>query len=589
MKIERLNSYPDGSRFDADVVIIGGGPSGLTIAREFMGLPTKILILESGLEKEDATHMDLVCLESADEPKGEASLKFRKAFHSPMATFNQDSQPFGVRTRVLGGAATHWPGKSATFDDTDFARRDWVPNSGWPIARDSLEPYFDRAADVLNLGPNLYDERLWKLIRGKIKRPPLDNTKLRSFFWQFARSRLKHTEAMNFADEFRALHSDNIHTLIDATVIHIDTNDIGDAFAGVEISTIDGARYYATAKICVLAAGGIENARLLLNSNRQHRGGLGNGHDVVGRYLMDHPGTRIGYFKKEDLKGAEYLGFYAIPHKADLIMYMHGLVFSPEFQAQEKLLNSAIYVLPEISPNDPFQAVKRLIAFKSTNLFADLWSAVSSFGSLSKGIGVKVFYSKYFPRFLQRVIVNLLMSINPSFIIREFHSKGVPHKLERMGIHVITEQEPTRESRLVLSAQKDPLGSPRVIALWKISEAERRSVVRIGQLLREELPKAGMPLPVLEDWIIENRPHDGPLVDMAHTLGTTRISDDPRSGVVDSRCMLHGVNGLYIAGGSVFPTSGHANPTLMIVSLAIRTADQIKDDLAAMEKDKSAI
>jgi len=158
-----------------------------------------------------------------------------------------------------------------------------------------------------------------------------------------------------------------------------------------------------------------------------------------------------------------------------------------------------------------------------------------------------------------------------------------------MGIHVITEQEPTRESRLVLSAQKDPLGSPRVIALWKISEAERRSVVRIGQLLREELPKAGMPLPVLEDWIIENRPHDGPLVDMAHTLGTTRISDDPRSGVVDSRCMLHGVNGLYIAGGSVFPTSGHANPTLMIVSLAIRTADQIKDDLAAMEKDKSAI
>jgi choline dehydrogenase-like flavoprotein len=584
MNIERLNSYPAGSRFDADVVIIGGGPSGLTIAREFIGSATKILILESGLEKEDAAHMNLVCLESMDEPKGETSLEFRKAFHGPMATFDQASQPFGVRTRVLGGAATHWPGKSATFDDTDFAQRDWVPNSGWPISRDSLGPYFDRAADVLNLGPNLYDERLWKLVRGKIKRPPLDKAKLRSFFWQFARSRLKHTEAMNFADEFRALHAENIHTLIDATVTHIDTTDTGDAFAGVEISTIDGARYYATAKICVLAAGGIENARLLLNSSRQHKDGLGNSHDVVGRYLMDHPGMRIGYFAKADLKGAEYLGFYAIPHKADLIMYMHGLVFSPEIQAREKLLNSAIYVLPEISPNDPFKAVKRLVRFNSTNLFADLWSAVSSFGSLSKGIGVKVFYSKYFPRSLQRVIVNLLMSIAPSFVIREFHSKGVPHQLDRMGIHVITEQEPNRESRLILSRQNDPLGSPRVTALWKISIAERRSVMRLGQLLQEELPKAGMPVPVLDDWIVESRPHEASLVDMAHTLGTTRMSDDPKTGVVDSRCMVHGVSGLYIAGGSVFPTSGHANPTLMIVSLAIRTADQIKNDLAVAKK-----
>jgi choline dehydrogenase-like flavoprotein len=588
MNVEKLDSYPAGSRFEADVVVIGGGPAGLTIAREFIGSTTKILILESGLETEDAVHMELVRLESGDEPKGEASLNFRQAFHSHMATFDPKSQPFGIRTRVLGGAATHWPGKSATFDDIDFAERDWVPNSGWPISRDSLEPYFERAAHILNLGPNLYDERLWKLIRGRIKRPPLDQTKLSSFFWQFARSRLKHTEVMNFADEFRALDAKNIRTLINATVMHIDTNDAGDAFAGVDISTIEGVRHYAKAKICVLAAGGIENARLLLNSNRQHKEGLGNCHDVVGRYLMDHPGTRIGYFKKEDLKSAEYLGFYSIPHNGDLIMYTHGLAFSPEFQVREKLLNTAIYVLPEISPNDPFTAAKRLIRFKSTNLVADLWSAVSSIGPLSKGIGVKVFSAEWFPRFLKRYIVNLLMSINPSFVIREFHSKGVPHQLDRMGIHVITEQEPNRESRVMLSEHKDPLGSPRIIALWKISEAERRSVVRIGQLLQEELPKAGMPIPVLDDWIIENRPHEGTLVDMAHTIGTTRISDDPKAGVVDSQCMVHGVNGLYIAGGSVFPTSGHANPTLMIVSLAIRTADQIKRDLATTVKDVSA-
>jgi choline dehydrogenase-like flavoprotein len=67
---------------------------------------------------------------------------------------------------------------------------------------------------------------------------------------------------------------------------------------------------------------------------------------------------------------------------------------------------------------------------------------------------------------------------------------------------------------------------------------------------------------------------------MGHTAGTTRMSDDPKLGVVDANCQVHGVAGLYVAGASVFPTSGHANPTLMLLSLAIRLADKIKLDLA---------
>jgi choline dehydrogenase-like flavoprotein len=106
--------------------------------------------------------------------------------------------------------------------------------------------------------------------------------------------------------------------------------------------------------------------------------------------------------------------------------------------------------------------------------------------------------------------------------------------------------------------------------------------IAINQPLLEELPKAGMPAPVLDPWIVENRLNDGVLVDMAHIIGTTRMSDDPRTGVVDAQGKVHGVNGLYIVGSSVFPTSSHVNPTLMIVSLAIRTADQIKMILSAV-------
>jgi choline dehydrogenase-like flavoprotein len=91
---------------------------------------------------------------------------------------------------------------------------------------------------------------------------------------------------------------------------------------------------------------------------------------------------------------------------------------------------------------------------------------------------------------------------------------------------------------------------------------------------------AGLPEPVLEPWVAERRPQDSIIIDMAHTAGTTRMSDNPRSGVVDSNCRIHGVDGLYVAGASIFPTSGHANPTLMILALAIRLADEIKRQLA---------
>jgi choline dehydrogenase-like flavoprotein len=580
MLVEDLASLPAGSRFEADIIIVGGGKAGLTLAREFMNYSTTILILESGLDVESTLHMELNRVESDDEPRGEAAVAFRKLFHGAnMATYDAERQPYGIRSRLLGGCP-YWGGKSATFDEIDFAKREWVPFSGWPISRESLEPYFKRAADVLNLGPNLYGEELWPVIGAKVRRPPIDNSKLHSFFWQFARSRLKYTEIMNLADEFLVDSAHNIRTLTNATAVHVDTDAAGTRFSGVEISTIGGARSYATGKFCVLSGGGIENARLLLISNRQHPLGLGNANDVVGRYLMDHPGTRIGHFKKEDVKAANYLGFYTIPHKGGFVMYMHGLSFSPALQAKEKLLNAAIYTLPEIARDDPIEALKRLAKLKSANYLADLFSLIRSAGLLAKGLGLKLFYHKRFPAALQKWIVEFFMMINPEFVVREFRSKGVPHKLDCMAIHVMSEQRPNPDSRLMLSEKMDILGLPMVKANWQISEADRKNVVRIGQLLSEELPKAGLPAPMMADWITENRPEDAPLVDMAHMIGTTRMSNDPKFGVVDSRCEVYGVKGLYIAGSSVFPTSSHVNPTLMILAMSIRTADELKKQLA---------
>ena len=59
-------------------------------------------------------------------------------------------------------------------------------------------------------------------------------------------------------------------------------------------------------------------------------------------------------------------------------------------------------------------------------------------------------------------------------------------------------------------------------------------------------------------------------------MGTTRMSADPRHGVVDANCRVHSVDNLFIAGSSVFSTGGWANPTFTLVGLALRLADHLR-------------
>jgi len=175
MQVEDLSSLGADAALDTDLVIIGGGPAGLTIAREFFGTSTRVLILESGRLEENPRFANLNTVESIGEPKDEAQVRKRIAFHGAQSSsWSNESQRFGVRCRVLGGSSHAWAGKSAAFDDVDFAVRDWVPYSGWPFGLETLSPYLDRAAEVLNLGPNCYDDRLWELIGITPPQPQLD-------------------------------------------------------------------------------------------------------------------------------------------------------------------------------------------------------------------------------------------------------------------------------------------------------------------------------------------------------------------------------------------------------------------------------
>jgi hypothetical protein len=259
---------------------------------------------------------------------------------------------------------------------------------------------------------------------------------------------------------------------------------------------------------------------------------------------------------------------------------MHGLAPSPALQERDELLHSAVYFMPERSSDDPWDALKRLLRGRSAHPLRDALAVVSGARLLANGLGMKVLSSPATPTRLKDFIVDTAIRYRPNLVAEEFQNRGLPHKLTGVWIDAISEQRPDRDSRVSLSKRKDRLGVPLAKVNWRIHDEERRTLVRIAHLTRDAFAGAGLPQPILESWVAEQNLSDGVIIDMAHSLGTTRMSENSTSGVVDENCQVHGVRGLYVAGGSVFPTSGHANPTLMILALAIRLADTIKSKLA---------
>jgi choline dehydrogenase-like flavoprotein len=159
---------------------------------------------------------------------------------------------------------------------------------------------------------------------------------------------------------------------------------------------------------------------------------------------------------------------------------------------------------------------------------------------------------------------------------RAVQGRNVGHKIDRLVVDCLVEQVPDPDSRITLSDRLDEHGLPLPRVDWKISELERRTVAELARTFSGEMKRIGLPEPDKPEWLRDHSLDAIPFTDVAHPTGTTRMADDPKKGVVDPDCGVHGVEGLFIAGSSVFPTGSHANPTLMVVALSIRLADTLK-------------
>ncbi|MDE2583306.1 MAG: GMC family oxidoreductase [Rhodospirillales bacterium] len=541
MPIEEFSCVENGTEIAADLCIVGSGPAGLTIARELAGTGIDVLVVESGGLEPDPGIDALSRIVSVGAPR--------------------ILEPTHVRNRIFGGSSHGWSGRCASFDDLDFAARPFVPLSGWPVAPAALAPYVARATRHLGLGPDRPEGR--GLAAARLRpRPPLDPALLRHVAWQFSRDPVEPQAFMRFGRRFRACTAANIRILLHASVTHLTTGPCGAAagtlIESLDVANLEGRRAVIRAPTVVLCAGGIENARLLLCSNRVCPAGVGNVHDLVGRTLMDHPRGSLLHFRLADAAAIRAIyGPYKLDSEQGRHVFADGVALSPAIRARRQLLNCAAWLHEVRAPDDPIDAARRLISRASEAPGRDAWAVASQ-------------------------PLRVLSGLHESLVRR----RSVTHKLERSHFLCAVEQRPDPDSRIRLGARRDRLGLPVAEIDWRIGEQEIASLTMLARLIEAEFTRTGLPRPIVADWVDSGRYPAGALMDAAHPSGTTRMAADPRHGVVDENCQVHGVEGLFIAGSSVFPTAGHANPTLMIVALALRLADRLKARAAGQESGR---
>ena len=430
--------------------------------------------------------------------------------------------PMGTsRLRQFGGTSGHWGGFCRPLDPIDFEVRDWVPLSGWPFGREALDPYWEAASVTVETSPARYEDPDYWAAKTGANLLEWRGGRFMSRFFQFS-------PPTRFGQRYRAelAQSPDIRVLLHANVTNIAAVPSAAAVDHLDVRTLTGRRHRVHAKRYVLATGGIENARVLLLSNDVVPAGLGNQNDMVGRCFMEHP----------------HLGGFADIVVADLSR------LPPIYREQVAVdgRNARVCYVPR---GDYLRRKRRLTA-------SFTMSVVDSLGPEQVAAD---------PRLAGPL--DMLEAARP--FLGDLPSGGV-----RLGIGCACEQTPNPDSRVTLSDETDALGLRRTRLDWRLTEQERRSLIANIVDLGSELAAAGVGRmrPLLpDDGLWEQRVGGG-----SHHMGTTRISDDPTRGVVDRNCRVHGVDNLYVAGSSVFPTSGSANPTLNIVALAYRLADHLK-------------
>ena len=535
-------TLPDADQLEADVCIIGAGPAGISLTLELARAGWRVCLLESGGRE--------------PHPETQKLNEGRSVgyWYYPLRA---------TRVRAFGGTSAGWaatPAEKAEgwrarpFDPIDFECRAEIPYSGWPFGYPELRPFYERAQRLCRLGPYDYAAAGWETVEARAL--DLDGSITTAIFQHGFE---------NFVSYFDELaRAERVQLVLNAAAIEIETDGPAGEVTRVLVAHQRPARFSVKARLYVLAAGGIENARLLLLSRHSQPAGLGNGHGLVGRFFMEHLTGRVGFISPANDGFLDRLSLYR-QHPVGDTTVEAVLCPSDEVLRREGLLNCALILSPasRVSCSDGVRAAATVYrALRRRPLPEGLRSHL-------KTVALKL------PEIARASYRGWLKLPE---IGRASNHGGRRAQPDVVALRVQAEQAPNPDSRVSLDDKRDLFGLPRARLDWRITELDRRSIRRVQEILDDGLRAQG--LGRVEQKLGDESPA-ALFLGSYHHMGTTRMHKDPSRGVVDENCQLHGVHNVFVAGGSVFPTSGHANPTLTIVALALRLADHMKERLAA--------
>lgn len=516
----------------ADICIVGSGPVGLSLALRCAAQGKRVMVIEAGYGFQTGRTVPAPPIE------------FVNASHAG---------PDVAMMRSVGGTSHLWGGRCVAFDDIDFRERPYVPHSGWPLAHHALQAHYPDALRFLGCTPPAHTQV--SMTDGE---PVLLD---RTEFW---------SQNGNVADAHDAAirSSGNLmlHTGCQARRVLIDATS--DGIRGVEVEH-EGRCQAARAHAYVLAAGGLENTRLLMVSRRHMPQLFGGEGGPLGRFYCGHLTGHLAGIVFADPQFARRLWFQRTKGGG---IHRQRLACADAIQEEMALLNTAFW-LDSYSISDPTHGSGLL-----SGLYLALWG-MRLYPRVSHGQaprhegGTACHMANLRNGFDPRAAVALGRQLAARR--RDGSAFALFNPAGRYLLRYHAEHAPNPESRVEL-ATEGPEAGPGLRVDLRFSAADTGSVVRSHARIDAWLRANGIGQ---LDYHVEAGARDayvaGQALDGYHQIGLTRMSADRSCGIVDANCRVHDLSNLYVAGSSVFPTAGQANPTLPAVALALRLADHL--------------
>lgn len=453
-----------------DTCIVGTGPAGITCARKLAAAGQRVLLLEGGgFDYDDAS----------------------QNLYAGQITGDRYEDLDVNRLRFFGGTSNHWAGWCRPLDPWDF-EPNAVDDKGWPISHADVAPYLAEASDILDLtpprDPRPYHDSGLDEVKFEWSGPTRFNPKYR--------------------DELTA--HPRIFLALNANVFQVAGN--GRSVTHLVCRDYNGNDHTVRAQRYVIAAGGIETARLLMWSNELANGSLVASPEL-GHYHMDHPDYLLGdALMPTHLDGYDEERNLLVLAMSRASLKEHGTLGCSmrlqrkRFRESKRLVQKLICVAPEV-------------------------------GRTMAGL------------FDQKLVCGYQLA-------------------------GIWEQEADRANRIELMSERDALGMPRINLHWRKTEFDKKSARVAAEVLGDYARRARLGRVRLWPYMREGveMPPD---VFCAHHMGMTRMGRNAADGVVDADCRVFGTDNLYVASSAIFRSGGWVNPTLSIVQFALRLGDHL--------------